>query len=391
MIDIFKHTLMKKNPESLIRFELLEQLLIYVSFHNDFHISNSYLLKILNFYLNDQHYNPHNCNRIDKIYLLCEKIIDIYKANHSSKFNFIIKESNIDSDIQKWLLTSKENIFNLCSYYLINNNYNYQKIIFFNHFFRITYIEHDSSKRVTLPYCHTSGISIRILLSGKILYNFHQSKILLNQGEALISSANTPLENCTLYSPSVKIIIIHLNYDFIKNFNLNSKNEFIKKFYFSNKISDFEKLLNQDFILKNPLFIYELLGSLLKEGELIITPLISDKIDVVISTLFLHIEGNIRLSTENIITTLETSFSLPKAKLDELVYLNFKTTLAKLIIKIKIDIIINHFFKSSDTIEVLIGNYNMKSINSFKYFLNIFYNINLKTLEQIKKERNYNK
>lgn len=387
MLDIYKYTLMKKDKILLNRFELLEQLIIYISIHNGFDISKTYLIKIIECYLNDRIYSPFVYNKIDSIYSFCEKIIDIYKENQFSKFNFILKELKIDNEIQNWILTSKENIFYLCNYYLQNNQNNHQKIIFFNHFFRVTHIVKNSHDTLALPYCHTSGIAIRILLKGKIFYNFHNNKILLNQGEALISSTNSILQNCDLYSSSAELIIIHLNYDFIKNLYINPYKKIMKKFYFSNSLNDFEKILNPNFFLNNPSFFYELLFSLLKEGELLSDQLspISDSVDSNISSLIFCIQGNIKLSSDEIIKILETHFSLSKSKLDNLIYLNFKTTLIKLIIKIKIDSIINEFFKTTKTFEFLIREYNIKNINSFKYSLNTFYKINLKTLEKIKR------
>lgn len=387
MLDIYKYTLMKKDKNLLNRFELLEQLIIYISIHNGFDISNTYLVKIIECYLNEKTYSPFIHNKIDSIYSFCEKIIDIYKDNQFSKFNFILKEFKIDNEIQNWILTSKENIFYLCNYHLQNNQNHHKKIIFFNHFFRVIHIIQHSHDTLALPYCHTSGIAIRILLNGKIFYNFYNNKILLNQGEALITSTNSILQNCNLCSPSAELIIIHLNYAFIKKLNINPYKKIMKKFYFSNSLNDFEKILNPNFFINNPLFFYELLLSLLKEGEFLSDQLslISTSVDSNISSLIFCIKGNVKLPPDEIIKILEIYFSLPKTKLDNLIYLNFKTTLIKLIIKMKIDSIINEFFKTTKTFEFLVKEYNIKNINVFKYSLNTFYKINLKSLEKIKR------
>lgn len=386
MLNLYKHTLMKKNYDSLIQFELLEELLTHISVNNGFHISDNYLLKIIKCYLNNEIYTPFICSKTDSIYFLCEKIIEIYKANLFSKFNFILKDFKIAPDIQKWLLMSKENIFKLCAYHLLNNDIRKKQIIFFNQFFKIIHIEKNIQEVLSLPHCNTSGISIQILLSGKVFYNFQESSILLNQGEALITSSNSFLQNFTVYSPSVEMLIIHLNYNFMKNLYINPNEIFIKKYYFSNSIEDFKKVLNPDFFLKNPLFFYEILISLLKQGN--VSP---DKFTLIsnssnnVSNIIFCIKGNIKLSSNEIIGILENYFSLPKNKLDSLIYSNFKLTLHKLIIKLKIDSIMNDFFQPSSSIEALIREYNIKNINSFKYFLNVFYKINLKSLEQIKR------
>ncbi|MGL5122593.1 MAG: hypothetical protein ACRC6K_00285, partial [Fusobacteriaceae bacterium] len=373
MLDIYLYSLMKKDKNLLVRFELIQQLITFISLHNGLYISNTYLLKIIECYLNNKNYSPFTLNKVDSIYLFCEKIIDIYEINQFSKFNFILKEFNIEIEIQNWILASKENIFHLCNYHLKNNK-NYHKTIFSNQFFKVIYITQNSRDILTLPYSYSSGIAIRILLKGKIFYNFHNNKILLNQEEVLITSANSILQNCNLYSPTAEIIIIHLNYNFIKKLSINPYNKIIKKFYYSNSFSDFEKILKPNFFINNPLFFYELLLSLLREGELISNDLslISDTININISNLIFCIKGNIKLPSNEIIKVLEVSFSLSKSKLDNLIYLNFKTTLIKLIIKIKIDLILNNFFLTTKTFDILIKEYNIKNINSFKYSLNTF-------------------
>lgn len=390
MLNIYKRILIKNNPELSIRFELLEQLLSYISFNNRLSVSNHYLLKIIKCYLNGENYSPFISSKIDSIYLLCERIIDIYKANHFLKFNFILKEFSLDSELQKWIISSKDNIFKLCTDYLINNNKTYQDVIFFNQFFKITYIKRKSSEILFLPSCHTSGITIQILLDGKIYYNLQECNILLNQGEVLITSTNSFFKDFTIYSHSIEVLIIHLNYDFMKSLFINPNENLMKKYYFSNLTSDFKKILNINFFLKNPLFFYEILISLLKQGEIISNQffLVSEKSNFNISNLIFCIQGNIKLSSNEIIRILENFFLLPKNKLDSLVFFNFKITLNKLIIKLKIDSIISDFFKFSISIETIIRQYNIKNINSFKYFLNIFYKINLKSLEEIKKDLN---
>ncbi|MGL5903357.1 MAG: hypothetical protein ACRCZO_11795, partial [Cetobacterium sp.] len=59
MINIYKHILKKKCKDSLIRFELIEDLLVYICINNKLYITENYFNEIIERYLNNLIYLPY--------------------------------------------------------------------------------------------------------------------------------------------------------------------------------------------------------------------------------------------------------------------------------------------------------------------------------------------
>lgn len=388
MINIYKHILKKKCKDSLIRFELIEDLLVYVCINNKFYISESYFNGIIEHYLNNLIYSPYINTNIDNIYLFCEKIIDTYMDDNLSKFNFILNEFDFSNEIKTWFLKNKLNLFQICKFHLVKEKSS-QTTIFSNKFFTIYYTEQIINKDFIFSYCTQSKINIHILLSGKIFYTFYEKCILLNQGEALILTPNNLFQDYKICSADLKLIVIHLEDSFFKKFFIDLSLNHSVKFYFSNSLNDFKKIITPGFISINILFFYELLFSLLKQGGIILDEVdfISNFFEIDLQSLIFYIKKNIKLSTNKIVEILQESYSIKESKLNELVYLNFKTTLNKLILKLKIDSIINDFFYLDTKLSYLIKEYNFKNINSFSYALKTIYNIKLKEFKDIKLQK----
>ncbi|MGL5277746.1 MAG: hypothetical protein ACRC8M_01515 [Cetobacterium sp.] len=390
MLSIYKYFLLKEDSEKINRFILLEELIKYIAINNGLEIPDTYLIKIIKCYLNNQKYIQFIENRFDRAYYFCENIIDSYNNNQISKFNFFLKESNLAPDFQEWILMSKENIIKICEYYSTHpqnmnlQKENYQNIIYSNKFFNVVHVKRNGGTSLKLTYCYNSGITIRIMLKGKLYYKFYKNNILLNEEEVLITTANTPLQKCLLYSESIEVLIIHLKYEFLSNISINPIKNFITKFYYANSIDDFNKIINQNFLINNLFFFYEVLYSLLKQSKLLKENSLLGNSSINISNLVFCIKINLKLKIDKVIKNLELCSNLSRNKLENLIYLNFKVTLTKLIIKLKIGSIVQEFFNSNQSIEDLIISYHIRNIDSFKYYLKSIYKINLRLLKQMK-------
>lgn len=305
-----------------------------------------------------------------------------------TKFNFILNEFNFSDEIKTWFLKNKLNLFQICKIHLVKEKKS-QKTIFSNNFFSVYYIEQVISEDFIFSYYTQSKVSLHILLSGKIFYKFYEKCILLNQEEVLILTSNSLLQDYKICSPDLKLIIIHLEDSFFKKFYINLPLNHTLKFYFSNSLNDLKKIITPGFISINILFFYELLFSLMKQGGIILdeTDFISNFFEIDFQSLIFYIKKHIKFSSNKIVEILQERYSIKESKLNELVYLNFKTTLNKLILKLKIDSIINDFFYLDTKLPCLIKEYNFKNINSFSYALKTIYNIKLKEFKDIKLQK----
>lgn len=382
MIETLEMILLERNKKNYNRYRVLKELLNFISKNNNFIIEEKKFVEIINFYFDERKEEFKANNFIDELVQFFIEILDYYEEGKFERFNFLIEKEKIPLSLKKWLRENKERILDILRYYYIDLYFEKRNNISSNDFFKITKISKNEIEKFFIPTLNFEDINIRILLKGKI---FYKNGIFLKEGEYLINGYKSQLGKYKILSDDFLMIIITLKKKFIEMCNIKEIETFsqVTATLSTNK---FLQLLNQDMLKKNSLFFLELVMLILKGNNLIADDILSTselfyEEDIDMYELFNTIDKNICLPEESIKNILFEKFKVNEKKLDELIYISYKMTLKKYILKEKIKCIVTDYSKiPSINLKKLLEKYNYSNMKNFRYNLKNFYDISVKDL-----------
>ena len=220
MLDLLKN----KNKNIYIRYQTIKKLIQYTANENEFEISNSFFIELIQSYFNENYNIVYQNSTIKALYSFFEEIINYYEDNKFTVYYFLLEKYELPDSLKKWLREVKENILGILNYYNKNSFLNINSSIYKNEYFEISQVTKKDCFNETIFPPIGDGINIQLLLEGKMLF---KTGIIFKEKEYLLRSLDSGTEKIKILSDSIDLINITLSSKFTKEFNIKKPEDII--------------------------------------------------------------------------------------------------------------------------------------------------------------------
>lgn len=387
MQDIMLELLKNKNKNIYIRYQTIKKLIQYTANENEFEISNSFFIELIQSYFNENYNIVYQNSTIKALYSFFEEIINYYEDNKFTVYYFLLEKYELPDSLKKWLREVKENILGILNYYNKNSFLNINSSIYKNEYFEISQVTKKDCFNETIFPPIGDGINIQLLLEGKMLF---KTGIIFKEKEYLLRSLDSGTEKIKILSDSIDLINITLSSKFTKEFNIKKPEDIINMKISKFHLNFLDIIISQN--LKQDLFFFfETIILFLKFHDLIenkrksIAELLYH-CDININLIEEKVKQYIRLDIDIIAEYLLKTFDLTIYRLNEIIYHYFKTTFRRYVLQLKIEAALRSFIGTTNTLDSIVNYYSFENSKVFKYHLRKFSNLTIKDLQLIRKK-----
>lgn len=384
MSIFLEKALARKSEEQYLRYQLVKKLLIFTDEENKIGIDEKYYSKILLSYLDENTVIDEDGSLVWCLYNFFEKVIDSYILKRSSKYNFLIDESNMKPFLKKWLKERKEDIKKFISFYLGNSFIGIITPLFKNEYFEIFQIKGQKIMGGGWLYSYpdSENIVIRIMVKGKLYYN---DGVLLEDNCYVVTDRNSLLGKCMILSDEINMVFVVIKKYFIKRFNLLEPNTKIKiKSNISkeelNKVMDFKYLKQHPFFFLEILINFFKVNSVIDEDSFKFSETVAE--ENYLSDIQEMILKNINLETEQIERYVENELDISEDILNNYLVKNLDITMKKWITKLKLKTLVERNYVQDMGIDNLRKELAITNIKNLRYNLKAYYDLSVKNMKK---------